>query len=552
MFVGRGKRRKGWRYFGPFGQAWAIRDTMETLLRVFPMRSCSTGVFNRARSQGRPCLLGYIGKCSAPCVDRIGPDEHRAIVEDFCSFMAGRTAPILRRIRTEMDEAAENLEFERAAVLRDSLDSLTKAMERNAIVLTDGTDADVIALAVDPLEVGVKIFHVRNGRVRGERGWVADRADNAEPAELMEEFLLQLYGLDPDGTSGQIRDDGLGPAIPKEVLVSVEPSSLEGLGELLTNLRGSKVNLRVPMRGDKRTLMDTVTRNAQEVLEQHKLKRSSDLATRTRALEEIQEALGLDRAPLRMESYDISHIQGTNVVGSMVVFEDGMPRKSEYRRFVIKSFDGSDDFAAMHEVLSRRLRRLLEDREQMAAAAEPDGEVTGTLVDPTTGAPRKFAYAPHLIVVDGGAPQVHAAQQVLEEFGLDDEIALCGLAKRLEEVWLPDEEWPVILPRTSEGLYLLQRLRDEAHRFAITFHRSKRSKAMVESVLDDVPGLGEVRRKALLKKFSSVRALRRASAEEIVELPGFGPKLAAQVVTALQGEETPTGVNTATGEVIEE
>ena len=552
VFVGRGKRRKGWRYFGPFGQAWAIRDTMETLLRVFPMRSCSTGVFNRARSQGRPCLLGYIGKCSAPCVDRIGPDEHRAIVADFCSFMAGRTAPILRRIRTEMDEAAENLEFERAAVLRDSLDSLTKAMERNAIVLTDGTDADVIALAVDPLEVGVKIFHVRNGRVRGERGWVADRADNAEPAELMEEFLLQLYGLDPDGTSGQIRDDGQGPAIPKEVLVSVEPSSLEGLGELLTNLRGSRVNLRVPMRGDKRTLMDTVTRNAQEVLEQHKLKRSSDLATRTRALEEIQEALGLDRAPLRMESYDISHIQGTNVVGSMVVFEDGMPRKSEYRRFVIKSFDGSDDFAAMHEVLSRRLRRLQEDREQMAAAAEPDGEVTGTLVDPTTGAPRKFAYAPHLIVVDGGAPQVHAAQQVLEEFGLDDEIALCGLAKRLEEVWLPDEEWPVILPRTSEGLYLLQRLRDEAHRFAITFHRSKRSKAMVESVLDDVPGLGEVRRKALLKKFSSVRALRRASAEEIAELPGFGPKLATQVVTALQGEQTPTGVNTATGEVIEE
>ena len=288
------------------------------------------------------------------------------------------------------------------------------------------------------------------------------------------------------------------------------------------------------------------------IRDRHKLKRSSDLATRTRALEEIQEALGLDRAPLRMESYDISHIQGTNVVGSMVVFEDGMPRKSEYRRFVIKSFDGSDDFAAMYEVLSRRLRRLLEDREQMAAAAEPDGEVTGTLVDPTTGAPRKFAYAPHLIVVDGGAPQVHAAQQVLEEFGLDDEVALCGLAKRLEEVWLPDEEWPVILPRTSEGLYLLQRLRDEAHRFAITFHRSKRSKAMVESVLDDVPGLGEVRRKALLKKFSSVRALRRASAEEIAELPGFGPKLATQVVTALQGEQTPTGVNTATGEVIEE
>ena len=322
------------------------------------------------------------------------------------------------------------------------------------------------------------------------------------------------------------------------------------MSTILSSERGSHVEIRVPRRGDKATLMDTVTRNAQETLAQHKLKRASDLATRTRALEEIQESLGLDRAPLRIESYDISHIQGTNVVGSMVVFEDGMPRKSEYRRFSIKGVEGSDDFAAMHEVLSRRLRRLIEDRDAMAAAQTPDGDV-GSLIDPTTGSPRKFAYAPHLIVVDGGAPQVHAAQQVLEEFGLEDEIALCGLAKRLEEVWLPDEEWPVILPRTSEGLYLLQRLRDEAHRFAITFHRSKRSKAMVESVLDGVSGLGDTRRKALVSHFGSVRSLRKATVDDIVEVPGFGPKLAGEVVAALSQDKPAEAINTATGEVVD-
>ncbi|AFV89136.1 excinuclease ABC subunit C [Acidipropionibacterium acidipropionici ATCC 4875] len=549
VFVGRGAHRRGWRYFGPFGQAWAIRDTMETLLRVFPMRSCSTGVFNRARSQGRPCLLGYIGKCSAPCVGRITPEAHREIAEDFCSFMAGRSTGLVRRIEGEMEQASENLEFEKAAVLRDSLEALTKATERNAIVLGDGTDADVIALALDPLEVAVKIFHVRGGRVRGERGWVADRADAADDADLMEHFLLQLYGAG-DVTQGEVRESGEGPALPRLVLVSHEPASLEALAGLLSEARGSRVEIRVPRRGDKRTLMDTVTRNAEETLAQHKLKRASDLATRTRALEEIQEVLGLDRAPLRMESYDISHIQGRQVVGSMVVFEDGMPRKSEYRRFIIKSFDGSDDFAAMHEVLSRRLRRLVEDREAMAEEVG-DGE-TGSLVDPSTGAPRKFAYAPHLIVVDGGAPQVHAAQEVLEEYGLSDEIALCGLAKRLEEVWLPDEEWPVILPRTSEGLYLLQRLRDEAHRFAITFHRSRRSKAMVESLLDDVPGLGETRRKTLLAHFGSLRALRRADAEEIARVPGFGPVLAGAVVDALSARKPEPAVNTATGEILDD
>lgn len=383
VFVGRGAHHKGWRYYGPFGQAWAIRDTVETLLRVFPMRSCSTGVFNRAKNQGRPCLLGYIGKCSAPCVERITPEAHREIADEFCDFMAGRTTKIVKRLESQMAEASENLEFERAAVIRDSLGALSKTLERNAVVLGDGTDADVISMALDPLEVGVKIFHVRGGRIRGERGWVADRADDADEAELMETFLTQLYGV--NASDGQVRDDGHGNAVPPLVLVSAEPTNLDVMSTILSSERGSHVEIRVPRRGDKATLMDTVTRNAQETLAQHKLKRASDLATRTRALEEIQESLGLDRAPLRMESYDISHIQGTNVVGSMVVFEDGMPRKSEYRRFIIKGFEGSDDFTAMHEVLSRRLRRLIEDRDAMAAAQTPDGDV-GSLIDPTTGA----------------------------------------------------------------------------------------------------------------------------------------------------------------------
>ncbi|MDU1419069.1 MAG: excinuclease ABC subunit UvrC, partial [Cutibacterium avidum] len=311
VFVGRGAHHKGWRYYGPFGQAWAIRDTVETLLRVFPMRSCSTGVFNRAKNQGRPCLLGYIGKCSAPCVGRITSEAHREIADEFCDFMAGRTTKIVKRLESEMAEAAENLEFERAAVVRDSLGALSKTLERNAVVLGDGTDADVISMAVDPLEVGVRIFHVRGGRIRGERGWVADRADDADEAELMETFLTQLYGI--NSTDGQVRDDGHGNAIPPLVLVSTYPANPDAMSTILSSERGSHVEIRVPRRGDKATLMDTVTSNAKETLAQHKLKRASDLATRTRALEEIQEALGLDRAPLRMESYDISHIQGTNV-----------------------------------------------------------------------------------------------------------------------------------------------------------------------------------------------------------------------------------------------
>ncbi len=540
--VGRGPKKKGTRYFGPYSHAWAIRETVDLVLRVFPMRSCRPGVFKNHRQLGRPCLLGYIGKCAAPCVDRVSPEEHREIVEDFCQFMAGQAAPMIKRLEREMQQASAELEFERAARIRDDIGALQRAMEQNAIVFADGTDADVVALAEDPLEVAVQIFHVRGGRVRGERGWVADRFDEGDTGELVEQFLLQLYAESDSSTTD--RD-----AVPREILVPALPPSLEPLTELLTERRGSNVSIRVPQRGDKKQLMETVTRNANQALIRHKTTRAGDLSTRNRALEEIQEALELPGVPLRMECFDISNLQGTEVVASMVVFEDGLPRKSEYRRFVIRGVEGQNDVASMHEVITRRFRRLLDDRAAMASAQSAGGDEGPLLVDPTTGAPRRFAYAPSLVVVDGGPPQVAAAAAALDELGISD-VALCGLAKRLEEVWLPDLEEPVILPRTSEGLYLLQRLRDEAHRFAITHHRTRRSKSMVESLLDQVPGLGEVRRKALMTHFGSLKKLRLASVEEIAMVPGFGPKLAENIKTALAATPAREALNTATGELV--
>ncbi len=547
VMVGRGAKRKDTRYFGPYSHAWAIRETVDLLLRVFPMRSCRPGVFKNHKQLGRPCLLGYIGKCSAPCVGRVSAEEHRAIVEDFCQFVSGQAAPMIKKLEREMRAASDALEFERAARLRDDIGALQRAMERNAVVLRDGTDADVIALAEDPLEAAVQIFHVRGGRVRGERGWVADRFDDGGTPELIEQFLLQLYA-EPDPTMNA-RD-----AVPREVLVPVMPPSAESLTRMLEERRGSHVSIRIPQRGDKRALMETVARNAQEILIKHKTSRAGDLSTRNRALEEIQEALELPTVPLRIECYDISNLQGTEVVGSMVVFEDGLPRKSEYRRFVIRQVEGQNDVAAMHEVITRRFRRLIDDRAAMtkgaAGLAAPGGDEGPLLVDPTTGAPRKFAYAPSLVVVDGGPPQVAAAANALHELGIDD-VAICGLAKRLEEVWLPDVEEPVILARTSEGLYLLQRLRDEAHRFAITHHRARRSKSMVESLLDQVPGLGEVRRKALISYFGSLKKLRAATVEEIAAVPGFGPKTAAAIKAVLQEAPQPEAIDMATGEVLD-
>lgn len=566
VMVGRGAKRRGTRYFGPYSHAWAIRETVDILLRVFPMRSCSNGVFKRSAQIGRPCLLGYIDKCSAPCVGKVSAEEHRAIVDDFCDFMGGQTRPFTRRIEKEMYAASDAMDFEKAARLRDDLGAMQRALEKQAVVLGDGADADVIAFAEDPLEVAVQVFYVRGGRIRGQRGWVADRVDEGGTAELVDDFLLQLY-------AGAGRD-AQGDAIPREILVPALPPDLATFEELLGDLRGGKVQIRVPQRGDKKTLQETVASNARQSLALHKTKRASDLTTRNRALEEIQDALDLDDVPLRIECYDVSNLQGTEVVASMVVFEDGLSRKGEYRRFVIKGVDGQNDVASMHEVITRRFRRLLDEQARSEVRPGDAGDPSSgpMLVDPETGRPRKFAYAPGLVVVDGGPPQVAAAQRALDELGIDD-IPVCGLAKRLEEVWLPAQEDPVILARSSEGLYLLQRIRDEAHRFAINHHRSRRSKSMVESALDDVPGLGEVRRKTLMKHFGSLKKLREAEVEEIATVPGIGPRTAAAIKDAVAAASAKVGtkvgdgggggtaapgagptysVNTATGEIIEE
>ncbi|MDX6364684.1 MAG: excinuclease subunit [Streptomyces sp.] len=533
--VMRGQKRKGVRYFGPYGHAWAIRDTVDLLLRVFPVRTCSAGVFKNAARTGRPCLLGYIGKCSAPCVGRISPEEHYELAEEFCDFMAGRTGTYIRRLEKQMTDAAEEMEYERAARLRDDIEALKKAMEKNAVVLADATDADLMAVAEDELEAAVQIFHVRGGRVRGQRGWVTDKVEAVTTADLVEHALQQLYG------------EETGDSVPKEVLVPALPEPVEPVQEWLAARRGSNVSLRIPQRGDKKALMETVQRNAQQALVLHKTKRASDLTTRSRALEEIEEALDLPSAPLRIECYDISHLQGDDVVASMVVFEDGLQRKGEYRRFQIKGFEGQDDVRSMHEVITRRFKRYLAEKERTGEWA--DGE-TGLIEE--DGRPKRFAYPPQLVVVDGGRPQVAAAKRALDELGIDD-IAVCGLAKRLEEVWVPDEEDPVVLPRTSEGLYLLQRVRDEAHRFAITYQRAKRAKRFRASPLDDVPGLGETRKQVLIKHFGSVKKLRSATIDQICEVPGIGRKTAEAIAVAFaQAAPAAPAVNTATGEIMED
>jgi excinuclease ABC subunit C len=540
--VMRGPKRKGVRYFGPYSHAWAIRETLDLLLRVFPARTCSAGVFKRAGQIGRPCLLGYIGKCSAPCVGRVSAAEHRRIVDDFCDFMAGKTDLMMKRLDREMRRASDELDFERAARLRDDLEALRRAMEKQAVVFGDGTDADVVAFAEDELEAAVQVFHVRGGRVRGQRGWVVDRLEEMSTGDLVEQFITQFYGEQADEQ---------GSGIPREVLVPVLPDDADALTEWLCTLRGSRVRLRVPQRGDKRALADTVGRNAAQALNQHKLRRASDLTARSRALTELQDSLDLPTSPLRIECFDISHVQGTNAVASMVVFEDGLPRKSEYRRFAMREGTGDTDWIA--EVVRRRFARYLD--EQVKEGADPGGDDEQHRrahhgIDETTGRPRKFAYPPNLLVVDGGAPQVAAAQAVLDELGIDD-VALVGLAKRLEEVWLPGQNYPAILPRTSEALYLLQRVRDEAHRFAITYHRQKRSKAMTVSALDGIPGLGETRRKALMRRFGSLKRLRAASAEEIAEVPGIGPRTAEAIVAALaERADSGQAVNMTTGEVL--
>jgi excinuclease ABC subunit C len=548
VMVMRGAKRKGVRYFGPYSHAWAIRETVDLLLRVFPVRTCKPHVFRHHQHIDRPCLLGYIEKCSAPCVGRITPGEHRLLAEEFADFMAGNATRFIRRVERDMLAAAKVEEYERAARLRDDMRALERALEKQAVVLPDTTDCDVIAFAEDQLEAAVQVFYVRSGRIRGQRGWVVDKVEQVTTADLVENFLIQVYSESE--------------SVPREVLVPAEPPDLPAMTELLSELRDGPVRIRVPRRGDKKALLETVGRNALEALKQHKTRRASDLTTRSRALQELQDAMELEEAPLRIECYDVSNLQGTNVVASMVVFEDGLARKSEYRRFSIKAVEGQDDVRSIHEVIMRRFRRFLAERERYEReqrheaeherqaggdaenvlasygfedadeAVAADREARAQALDPETGRPRKFAYPPNLVVVDGGRPQVAAAQRALDELGVTD-VAVCGITKRLEEIWLPGDDEPVVLPRLSESMFLMQRVRDEAHRFAIAFHRQKRSAAMTASELDGVPGLGPARRAALLKHFGSLRRLREATPDEIAQVPGIGRRTAETILASL-------------------
>lgn len=573
-FFYRGPRRKSVRYFGPYSHAWAVRETLDLLTRVFPMRTCSKGVYNRHEQLGRPCLLGYIDKCAAPCVGRVSEQDHREIVDGFCSFMAGNTDAVTRNLTRQMEAAAEALDFERAARLRDDLGAVKKITEQQAVVLGDGTDADVIAVAADELEAAIQMFHVRAGRIKGQRGWVVERSGSseAELADLLQNFLIQFYsdaveqerqatsseakamgevkrrgvdqfshsGVAPTGTDARLTSR-THAVVPKEVLVDIAPTSIEDVAQALTQLRRSQVDVRVPQRGDKKALAETVKKNAADALRQHKIKRVGDLTTRSAALKQLQDELFLDEAPLRIECTDISHIQGTDVVASLVVFEDGLPKKSDYRRYKIKEAAGdghSNDVASIAEVVRRRFSKHQQDRLAVPEAEEFDGSTFSDEAEELRNAEKgkkRFAYPPQLFIVDGGLPQVNAAQGVLDELGVSD-VALIGIAKRLEEVWIPGDEEPLILPRNSQGLFLIQQLRDEAHRFAITFHRAQRSKRMRTSELDSIKGLGPTRRKDLVKHFGSVKNLKAATVEEIATVKGFGPSLAQAVFDGLHAE----------------
>ncbi|MBG6180987.1 excinuclease ABC subunit UvrC [Arthrobacter sp. CAN_A1] len=552
--VMRGDRRKDTRYFGPFYPAKAIRETVDTLLRVFPVRTCSSGVFKRAERTGRPCLLGYIDKCSAPCVGRITPEDHRDLAAQFCDFMGGQATRFIVDLEKKMTAAVAELDYESAARIRDDIAALKRVFERNTVVLSEDTDADIFALKEDELEAAVQVFHVRGGRIRGQRGWMVEKVEDMSTADLVEHLLQQVYG---DGSSSNNQ-------IPREVLVPELPSNAEEMSVWLAGLRGARVDLRVPRRGDKATLLGTVEQNAADALRLHKSRRAGDLTTRSAALQELQEALDLPQPLMRIECFDISHVQGTNVVASMVVVEDGLPRKADYRRFSITGDAARDDTASMYDVIQRRFRNYLAEktgpvpRDTTDASTGDDGGAAGPLADTTTAAPRqKFAYPPNLVVVDGGQPQVHAAARALKDLGIDD-VFVIGLAKRLEEVWLPDSDFPVILPRASEGLFLLQRIRDEAHRFAIAFHRQKRGKSMTASALDAVPGLGPAKKKAILSHFGSVKKIRAATIEELQAVPGVGPSLADALHRTLAtagpdgaADAPAPAVNMATGEILE-
>ncbi|MCZ7525796.1 MAG: excinuclease ABC subunit UvrC [Acidimicrobiia bacterium] len=503
--VMRGAKRRGVRYFGPYAHAYAIRETLDLLLRTFPVRTCTRAKFDRHRRLGRPCLYAHIEKCAAPCVGAVDREAYDALVGELITFLDGDTAPVLDRLEKQMHGAAEALEYERAARLRDQLASVRKVVERQQMVGSREEDLDVVGLVDDPLEASVQVFLVRRGRVVGRRGLVVDKVEDVDPPALVGRLLGQLYG-------GAAPED-----VPREVLVPVEPEDRELHEAFLAAARGSRVRIRVPQRGAKRELLATVTRNAEEAHTRHKLRRASDHNARARALMALQEALGLPEAPLRIECFDVSNLQGTEIVASMVVMEDGLAKRSDYRRFRVRHQQGQDDLAAMEEALTRRFRRYLDERDEGARAG------------------KRFAYPPNLLLVDGGKGQLDVATRVLEELGLE-EISVAALAKRFEEVHRPGREAPVRIARDSEALYLLQQVRDEAHRFAVTYHRQLRGKRMTRSVLDDVPGLGPARRKRLLKEHGSVKRLRALTEDELVSLPWLPDRVARALYAALHGE----------------
>ena len=505
--VMRGKKHKGTRYFGPYAHAYAIRETLDLLLRTFPIRTCSDNKFERHRRIGRPCLLYHIEKCVGPCVGEVGDADYRRLVDDLVSFLDGTTDPVVKRLEGDMLDAAEHLEFERAARLRDRLVSVGKAIEKQQMVAERSEDLDVVGIADDELEASVQVFFVRKGRVVGRRGFIVDKVEDVTRPELVGRVVEGLYA---EPTLG----------IPTQVLVPDLPDDVELHQDWLSELRGSRVRVRVPQRGDKRGLQETVTRNATEEFTRHRLRRATDHNSRAKALRELQEALDLPEAPLRIECYDMSHIQGSDYVGSMVVMEDGLPKKRDYRRFKVREVPGNDDFAAMREVLTRRLSAYLGEREH-----------------PRSDRQDRFSYPPQLLVVDGGKGQLGVAREVVEELGLDEEIPVAALAKRFEEVYVPGRSEPVRIPRQSEALYLLQRLRDEAHRFAVSYHRQLRGKRMTTSVLDGVPGLGPVRQKRLRSELGGIAGVRRASLEELRALPWLPDVVACAVWAKIHGSQ---------------
>ena len=523
LFITRRTKQKGVVYFGPFAHAWALRTTIDVLLRLFPIRSCTSSNFERAVKSKRHCLLGDIGKCSAPCVGRIDASHHRELAKELERYMQSGASDIDSKLRSEMERAAAAEEFERAGKIRDQLQALEKASESSNASLSENISGDFIALHNDITHSAASLFKVRSGRIVGSRSWIIDRTNAVEESDLVAAALDRIY-TEFDA--------------PRDIYINSE-TDLDSFAEFMSNRSGQKVTLHHPERGEKFELLETVKRNAHHALVTFLSKRSNDAAVSGRALEELANALELDELPLRIECFDISNIQGTSVVASMVVFEDGQPKKSDYRRFGIDDAQRFDDTRAMHHVITRRFKRYLAEKDQDLTEVEMAG-----------GAKPRFAYPPQLVIVDGGRGQVNAASRALAELGITD-IALVGLAKRLEEIWIPDRKYPVILPRNSESLYLVQRIRDEAHRFAITFHRSKRSRLMLESLLDEIPTLGEVRREAILANFGSVAALRKAKVDEIAQVPGIGSKIAALIEAKVSENQENLHVDAATGEIIE-